>query len=360
MVPPTELGCSNATMTFTLAGRRVFPGGADPLGPPARRAVLLSVGLVLLAACVGAGVRLLPWVLDPSIARGALAPFAKSLLAVAVEAALLTGWPVGWAVATQRLVDRGEARVLGVLGESPHQTVLRLAPQGLAFAIVLALTSLTLGRVAAAPGKVVNALLVEGRAACLAPGPRTHAVPFVSATWLCTPETPTIAGRAPVGGVVFSATSARASDDLRRMTLGDARLVLGGGDKPAVRVHVGELTLHGLSPWAQASAIDPAIRAAVVTASAAVAAMASVFLLLLRRARRYGGVRAAALGAAGPLGALALLRSLEVRLPDVGPDHLGVGWIAALLLVPVAALAATIACSFVLTALPERRRTGTK
>jgi len=35
---------------------------------------------------------------------------ARSLVAVAVEAALLTGWPVGWALATARLVERGEAR----------------------------------------------------------------------------------------------------------------------------------------------------------------------------------------------------------------------------------------------------------
>ena len=45
--------------------------------------------LVLLAALVGAAVRLLPWVLDPSIPWATLAPFARSLLAVAFEAAIL-------------------------------------------------------------------------------------------------------------------------------------------------------------------------------------------------------------------------------------------------------------------------------
>ena len=72
----------------------------DPIAPVALRGALVASLLVLLAALVGAAVRLLPWVLDPSIPWATLAPFARSLLAVAVEAAVLTGWPVGWASGT--------------------------------------------------------------------------------------------------------------------------------------------------------------------------------------------------------------------------------------------------------------------
>src|SRR5205814_2713100 len=122
----------------------------------------------------------LPWVLDPTIPWSELAPFARSLGAVAVEAAILVGWPVGWAIASQRLVERGEARVLASLGEAPAQTVMRLAPQAAVFVALLAATSALLGRDAAAPGRVVGDLLARGHDACArTPNPTTHGVPFV-------------------------------------------------------------------------------------------------------------------------------------------------------------------------------------
>jgi hypothetical protein len=335
----------------------------DPLAPSASRSAAAAIGLVLVAAFVGAAVRMLPWVLDPTIPWSALAPFARSLGAVAVEAAILVGWPVGWALASQRLVERGEARVLASLGEAPAQTVMRLAPQAAILVAILAATSALLGRDAAAPGRVVGDLLGRGRTSCTkARGPATYGVPFVSATWLCVPGTePRLVGRAPIGGVVFTATGARVSDDLRRIDLDDARLALGKpAEGPVVHVHVQSLAIRGLAPWARASAIAPSFRALVVTASGAIASCAAVILILLIAARRrIGGVAAAAIGAAGPLAALATLRAIEVRMPDEGA---GAGWLVALGLVPIAAFAGAIAASAaaaLLAALPERRRTGT-
>lgn len=332
----------------------------DPLAPSAMRAAFVASTLVLLAAAVGGAIRVLPWVLDPTIAWGTLAPFAKSLVSVGIEAAVLTGWPVGWAVAAARLVDRGEARVLASLGEPPSRTVLRLAPQGAVFALALALTSLALGRDAAAPGRVVDALLAEGRAACLeAKAPETRGVPFVSATWLCDGGEARLVGRSPLGeGVVFTASDARVSDDLRRIDLDDARLAVlapVGAERPGLRVRVRQLTLRGLAPWARASALPPALRALIVTLSAASAALAAVYALLRIRRRRLGAVAAVALGASGPLGALAVLRALEVRVPDApGP------WLAAFAVVPLAATAAVAASAALAALLPAPRRTGTK
>jgi hypothetical protein len=344
----------------------------DPIAATALRAATLASALVLVAALVGAAVRLLPWMLDPGISWPTLAPFAKSLLSVAVEAAILTGWPVGWALAAQRLVDRGEARVLASLGESPARTLLRLTPQGLALATALAVSSIALGRDAAAPGRVVNALLAEGRTTCASSGasgsPATHAVPFVSATWLCAPDTglaPRLVGRAPIGNVIYTAAAAHVTDDLRRVDLDDARLSLPVTPTSAVRVHVTTLTLRGLSPWARASALPPAFRAFVVTISAAAAACAVVLgLLHLRerraRQRRISGAAAAALGASGPLAALATLRGLELRLPDAPLAQASVAWWLAFFLVPTAAVVAVAVTMYVLTALPMTRRTGSK
>lgn len=340
----------------------------DPIAPVALRGAAVASLLVLGAALVGAAVRLLPWVLDPSIPWATLAPFARSLLAVAVEAAVLTGWPVGWALAAARLVERGEAGVLASLGERPLQTVMRLAPQAALFVVVLGITSVVLGRDAAAPGRIVGALLAEGRAACARPSdgdaskPATHAVPFVAATWLCAPGGPRLVGRAPIGGLVFSATGAHVSDDLRRIDLEDARLALPGsrGAKGEAnltfRVHVGTLTLRGLAPFAQASSVPPLVRGVVVTVSGLAAASAAVFALLRLRRRRIGTVGAVAIGAAGPLAALGALRGLELRVPEVAPG----AWLLAFVLVPIAAMVAVAAAAALAVLLPVARRTGTK
>lgn len=332
------------------------------MAPSAARSVALASGLVLLAALVGAAIRLLPWALDPHIAWQTLAPFAKSLLSVAVEAAVLTGWPVGWAFAAQRMVDRGEARVLASLGESPERTVMRLGPQAAALAGLLAIASVGLGRDAAAPGRVVNDLLAKGRSTCIGAGkPSTFAVPFVGATWLCQgrfaePSQARLVGRAPIGNVVFTANGARVSDDLRRIALDDARITLAG--TTPVHLHVGTMTLKGLAPWARASALPPGFRAVVVTLSAFAAACAVVLALLRLRARVSGTV-AVALGAAGPLAALASIRGLELRLPDVPEGGtLPLGWFFAFGLVPVAAVVAVVIGTSLVVALPMRRSAG--
>lgn len=356
-------------MTFTWPGRRVLARSGelkslrftrdfpDPIAPVARRSAVLATLLVLLAAVVAAAVRILPWVLDPSIPWATLGPFAKSLLAVAFEAAVLTGWSVGWALATARLVERGEARVLASLGESPWRTVARLGPQASVFVLVLAVTSVILGREAAAPGRVVGALLAEGHAACAREGdrdpPPTHAVPFVAATWLCAPSGARLVGRAPLGNVVFTATDARVSDDLRRIDLDDARLTL-PGIVPA-RVHVQTLTLKGLAPFAQASSIPPGFRALVVTSSGVAASAAAVLALLALRRRRVGPVIAVAIGASGPLSALGALRGLEVRVPEVAPGM----WLASFVLVPIASVAAVAVVSVVVALLPVTEGAGT-
>jgi hypothetical protein len=327
----------------------------DPLAAPAAIRAVSATGLILGAALVGATIRLLPWVLDPTIGWSTLAPFAKSLLAVAFEAALMTGWPVGWALATQRLLERGEAAVLASLGERPARTVARLLPQGVVLGAVLILSSLLLGREAVAPGRVVNALLAQGRASC-APG-ETHGIPFVSVTWLCQGAgAPRLIGRAPVGNVVFTADDATVSDDLRRIELRGARMALPTGSDLKVRVRVDTLVLRGLAPWARASSLPPLLRAILVTGSSMLAGCAAAIAILRTRKRRINGVAAAAIGAAGPLAALVTLRALELRVPETSPGW----WLLLFGLVPVLAVIAVVGVVLLVTALPEGRGADTK
>ena len=225
-----------------------------------------------------------------------------------------------------------------------------------------------LGRDAAAPGRIVEALLAEGRAACTTPTngapPATHAVPFVSATWLCAPSGARLVGRTPIGGLVFTATGAHVSDDMRRIDLEDARLALAGAHGPGAKsetnftfhVHVGTLTLRGLAPFAQASSVPPVLRALIVTSSGMVAACAAVFALLKLRRRRVGSVAAVAIGASGPLSALGALRGLELRVPEVASG----AWLAAFVLVPIAAALAVVVTSAIAALLPASRASGTK
>src|SRR5580704_6193032 len=130
-----------------------------PLEPLAAKAALASVGVLALVALSAACVRVLPWALDSRVPWRVAVPFARAITSVAVEASVLVGWPVGWALASFSLVERGEARVLATLGERPAQTTLRLWPMALAFGAVLAGASLAGGRDASEPGRIVSALL---------------------------------------------------------------------------------------------------------------------------------------------------------------------------------------------------------
>src|ERR1700735_3637076 len=104
----------------------------------ARTSALVASGAIALVGILAGAVRLMPWLLDPAVPWRVAAPFARGLAAVALEAALLVWWPVGWALAACRFVENGEARVLLTLGERPARTASRLAPQGLALALALA------------------------------------------------------------------------------------------------------------------------------------------------------------------------------------------------------------------------------
>jgi len=310
---------------LTIALRR-----GDPLRDRALGASCASIGAALALALVAGAVRLLPWLFDPGVPLGVAAPFARGVALLALEAAVLLGWPLGWAAACARAVESGEARVFALLGEPPRRTVARLAPQGAALAALVALVSFLGGREASAPGRIVGELIAAGRAACVAaPRPATFHVPFVGATSLCVPgAAPRLLVEAPLGRAIVSAADARVAGDLRRVDLDDARLALASG----VDVHVGALTVRGLPPWTHASSLPPWARALLVALSGAGSSALAAHLLLARRVRE-GLARALVLGAAGPLAALAALRAFE-RM-DVRA-----GWFV---LVPLAGWAAVLA-----------------
>jgi hypothetical protein len=295
-------------------------------------------------------VRLLPWLLDARVPLHVTLPFARGLAAIAVEAALLVGWPIGWALAAHRLVERGEALVLLTLGERPERTLARLWPHAVVLALLVACASLVGGRDAREPGRVVTELLEEGRRACAAvKSPSTFSVPFLGTTWLCQPGTPPrLAGNAPLSGVFFSARAARVADDLRRVELDDARLVI-GHDRLAI-VHVDALSIHGMPPWAQASSLPSWLRAVLLALSGALAAAIAARAALVRPFAPRGRVHAIVVGAAGPLGALGALRLLERT--EAGA--------AAYLIVPLSCVVAAYGVTYAARLLLPVERAATK
>ena len=277
----------------------------------ARTTAIIASSAIALVGVIAGSVRLLPWLLDPAVPWRVAAPFARGLGAVALEAALLVGWPVGWALACARFVESGEARVLLTLGERPSRTASRLAIQGVGFGCVLATVALVYGSDATAPGKVATELVTQARVSCAtATTPTTYAIPFTSMTWLCAPNLPPrLAGEAPgaLHGAALTAANARIAGDFRAIDLDDAQLLL--STSPPVAVHVGSLSLRGMAPWARASTLPPWLRAMLLAVTGASAAWTAAYLVLRRGVR----ARAAALliGVAGPLAALGLLRLLE-------------------------------------------------
>ena len=316
-----------------------------PLPRLARATAIVASLAIALAGFVAGAVRVLPWLLDPAVPWPTAAPFARGLAAVALEAALLVGWPVGWALACFRYVESGEARVLLTLGERPAGTVLRLAPQGAVFALVLAAVSLVYGSDARAPGRVATELLADARVSCAAATtPASYAVPFTDFTWLCASGSePRLVGSAPaLGGAVVAATGARIAGDFRAIDLDDARVLFPG--TPPMLIRVASLSLHGMAPWARASTLPAALRAVLLALDGLGVRVSGG---LGRPAPRGDhAARRARSRSRGPFVALGLLRLLERA-----DAHAGL-----FALVPIAAAAACASAAAGLTRLRRGRR----
>lgn len=329
-----------------LTGNERSSRATVPLVRSALALALVASAAIALVGVLAGAVRILPWLLEPRVPWPVAAPFARGLAALALESALAVGWPVGWCLACFRAIENGEARVLQTLGEAPGRTIRRLAPQGAALALALATAAVVCGSDANAPGRVATELLLGARAACAAARtPLTYVVPFTGMTWLCAPDRePRLVGTVPgkKGDVVATARGARISGDFRAIELDDARVHLAGN--PPFAVHARTVTMHGMAPWAHASTLPPALRAALLALSAWSAGSLAAWGVLRRVVRGRAG--AIALGAAGPLAALGLLRNLERADAPSG----------AFLLVPLAACGCAAVASWVLARVSRQRR----
>jgi hypothetical protein len=196
------------------------------------------------------------------------------------------------------------------------------------------------GRDASEPGRVAGDLVSQARTACARPSePHALVVPFAASVWLCrTDAAPRLYVSGP-GGVPVTGLDLRLSGDLRRIEIDDARLRIGD-----VIVHANLLAVRGLAPWGHAQSLGPLARGLLLAVCALGSACLAVALALARMGRtRFGALL---VGAAGPLAVLGLIRLLDRA--DARPFVYG--------LLPLAAMAATVAAALLAARLLGRRR----
>jgi hypothetical protein len=319
--------------------------------PVAARTAGWSAGILGILALAGASVRVLPWLLDPRVPWRMALPFGRAVASVAIEAAVLVGWPVGWALAAFVLVERGEARVLAMLGERPLRTTARLVPTALVFGLVLSGAALAGGRDASEPGRVLADLLRAGRASCGAvKAPSAVEVPLLGAAWLCRDGgNARLVGHPPHDETsLYSARAVDVAPDARRIELDDAFVVAAGAS-----LHV-KHALFRLPPFVRASSLPAAWRAAFLAMSGAASGLLAVWLVLAmdQRALTLWRLHALLLGAAGPVSSLALLHALERAEAPMPLALYGA--------LPVVAAAATVSVALVVWRLPGVRVAATK
>lgn len=313
----------------------------SPLARPLlRAAVRWSAGAFLVAAGGGA-VRLLPWLLHPEVPTSAALPFARSLVLGALEIALIVGWPVGWALAAEERAERGEVRVLALLGEGPWATAGRLWAPAVGLALAVSAAAWLGARDATAPGRIAQDLVDEAREDCARQERATvRAIPFVGMTWMCVPARPPRLLAQGLHGATFTATGIAIAPDLRSAEFSEAIFAVRGAT-----VRAGRLSLRGLPPFGPSARLAPPARALVLATSALAAATSALVLVLRGRARSR--LRALALGASGPLAALGVLRALE-RSAVPGPSFAAV---------PACGVLAVLAAGFLVSRLRRRNPT---
>lgn len=288
--------------------------GLSPLERALWRTTALAWCGVFAAGAGAACVRLLPWLMSPDVPRAVVAEFARALVAVAGEAAYVLGLPLGAALASALLRERGEARALFALGVSPFQILMRTWRSGLLLVAAFGAVSWGVGKNPASAGSFANQLLEAGRTSCAAAlRPSSATVPLLDVSWLCVPgRTPRLVGT--VAGkqhrVWFTAEDATVHAALTQVTLQRAELAWRPeGSERGVRVRVAEARVSGLHwPGERAgSGRGARVLAALLSGlSAALVAMGATLRF------GFGGrLFATALAAAGGAAALAGLQAFN-------------------------------------------------
>ncbi len=147
--------------------RAIFPSPvARLLALPAARLCAAVAAALLVVSLLAGALRLLPLLLAPDVPLTLAPVLARGVLGMSLETALFVAPPIAWSLAAARLVDRGEARALFALGVRPWKLLAASWPALAAVALLAGATAAAWGSEAAAPGKLLQDLLLEARRSC--------------------------------------------------------------------------------------------------------------------------------------------------------------------------------------------------
>lgn len=239
----------------------------------ARRTVLagLAAFIFALAVCLAVGsLRLWPRISGQHLPLSLIWPFARPLLAAALEVSFLVSVPVALGIAA----SMGSARNLSTV---PWQ--LTASATG---AWVLVLGSFSFGVSTwldgrgTSPGQLATELVASARESCVESAPRAEVtVPLLGFSWVCEAGgAPRLEGRAPVGKqATFRAASITLGEDLKRIAFEGFTLAFPvTAMKLDVQIHAREATVSGLPPWGRSRRMPLALRIVLFTLSAGLSA----------------------------------------------------------------------------------------
>jgi len=239
----------------------------------ARRTALagLAAFAVALSLFLGiGGLRLLPRVSGQRLPLSLIWPFARPLLAAALELSFLVSVPVALGVAASVRSARTPGRVPW-RATAAATSILVLALGALSFGV-----STWLDGRGTSPGQLATELVASARESCIESAPRAEVtVPLLGFAWVCEAgRAPELQGRAPLGKqATFRATAIALGEDLKRIALDGFTLSFPlTAFHIQVQVHAKHATLSGLPPWGRSRRIPLGLRICLFTLSAGLAA----------------------------------------------------------------------------------------
>jgi len=239
----------------------------------ARRTALAGLAAFgcALAIALGVGsVRLWPRISGQPLPLSLIWPFARPLLAAALEVSFLVSVPIALGIAASR---RSALSTQAVPWRATAWATCTLVFWLGAFSF--GVSSWLDGR-GTSPGQLATELVASARESCVESAPRAEVtVPLLGFAWVCEAgRAPELQGRAPLGKqATFRAAAIALGEDLKRIALDNFTLAFPlAAFQIQVRVHAKHATLSGLPPWGRSRRIPLGLRICLFTLSAGLSA----------------------------------------------------------------------------------------
>jgi len=227
------------------------------------------VGALALFLGVG-GLRLWPRISGQRLPLSLIWPFARPLLAVALEVSFLVSIPVALGIAAS--LRSAHAAEPASWRTTAWTTCSLLFGLGL---FSFGVSSWLDGR-GTSPGQLATELVASARESCIESAPRAEVtVPMLGVAWVCEAgRAPQLQGRAPLGKqATFRATAIALGEDLKRIALDGFTLAFPLATfQIQVQIHAKHATLSGLPPWGRSRRIPLGLRICLFSLSAGLSA----------------------------------------------------------------------------------------